>query len=337
MASGVTNVWFQQPGLDGLAPGSRGGHASVSVGSKVIVFGGSDRAPVTYNDLWVLDTGRWCQVQPRSGASLAAIGNTVYLFGGQEPLTEFRFGDLKQLDTLSWSWSNTQLASSAPAPPARHSHTLCSFADHGLLLYGGSGYTGTLSDAWLFNPGDKAWRRVEVTGSSPAPREMHSAVMVAPSRMLVYGGRTSDGRVLCDAAVLDVSAGRWLAQEPTPFTRCAHASVMLPANNSVLVFGGFSGESVLGDVLSIHPQSLEVEVMHGGRLGMAPAVGADKELTPAPRFAHTAVAVPWPPASKALPSPDQRMAMLVFGGVSPGEDLQDVAVWLPGNSSAAGT
>ncbi|GFH14492.1 hypothetical protein HaLaN_10556 [Haematococcus lacustris] len=66
-------------------------------------------------------------------------------------------------------------------------------------------------------------------------------------------------------------------------------------------------ESVLGDVLSIHPQSLEVEVMHGGRLGMAPAVGADKELTPAPRFAHTAVAVPWPPASKAVPSPDQRM------------------------------
>ncbi|GFH14289.1 hypothetical protein HaLaN_10317 [Haematococcus lacustris] len=30
-------------------------------------------------------------------------------------------------------------------------------------------------------------------------------------------------------------------------------------------------------------------------------------------------------------------AMLVFGGVSPGEDLQDVAVWLPGDSSAAGT
>ncbi len=28
------------------------------VGTQVVLFGGSDRAPVTYDDLWVLETGK---------------------------------------------------------------------------------------------------------------------------------------------------------------------------------------------------------------------------------------------------------------------------------------
>lgn len=43
-----------------MAPAPRGAHAMVSVGSKVIVFGGADRTPTAFADLWVLDTGTWC-------------------------------------------------------------------------------------------------------------------------------------------------------------------------------------------------------------------------------------------------------------------------------------
>lgn len=43
--------------VSGIAPSPRGGNACVSLGKKVVVFGGSDRAPLTFNDLWVLDTG----------------------------------------------------------------------------------------------------------------------------------------------------------------------------------------------------------------------------------------------------------------------------------------
>lgn len=39
------------------APAARGGHAIASIGSKVICFGGADRSPTPFSDLWELDTG----------------------------------------------------------------------------------------------------------------------------------------------------------------------------------------------------------------------------------------------------------------------------------------
>ena len=43
--------------VSGIAPSPRGGLACVAIGSRIVVFGGSDRAPLTFDDLWVLDTG----------------------------------------------------------------------------------------------------------------------------------------------------------------------------------------------------------------------------------------------------------------------------------------
>jgi hypothetical protein len=62
----VCMCWVHQ--VEGLAPGARGGHAAVAVGSKVLLFGGSDRAPVTYNDLWCLDTSKARMLQDHSAA-----------------------------------------------------------------------------------------------------------------------------------------------------------------------------------------------------------------------------------------------------------------------------
>ena len=39
------------------APAARGGHAIASIGSKVICFGGADRSPTPFSDLWELNTG----------------------------------------------------------------------------------------------------------------------------------------------------------------------------------------------------------------------------------------------------------------------------------------
>lgn len=40
-----------------MCPGPRGGHACCAVGHKLVVFGGADRNPTTFDDVWVLDTG----------------------------------------------------------------------------------------------------------------------------------------------------------------------------------------------------------------------------------------------------------------------------------------
>ena len=41
--------------VSGMAPSPRGGIACTSIGSKIILFGGSDREPSTFDDLWVFD------------------------------------------------------------------------------------------------------------------------------------------------------------------------------------------------------------------------------------------------------------------------------------------
>ena len=44
------------------APAARGGHAIASIGSRVICFGGADRSPTPFSDLWELDTGTYLSV-----------------------------------------------------------------------------------------------------------------------------------------------------------------------------------------------------------------------------------------------------------------------------------
>lgn len=67
------------------------------------------------------------------------------------------------------------------------------------LIYGGSGYQGTLNDIWIFNPGQRSWTRPSPTGEAPAGREMHCGCMVDKTTLLVYGGRATDGRWACSA------------------------------------------------------------------------------------------------------------------------------------------
>lgn len=101
--------------------------------------------------------------------------------------------------------------------------------------------------------------------------------------------------------------------------------------------------------ISFLTQSLDVElVRRGPRETDAPG------SVPPARFAHTAVAVPWAGAAAAAQGAHAgagsgegaaaaagaasggqqqaagQVAMVVFGGVNPAEDLADVAIWVDG-------
>jgi hypothetical protein len=44
--------------VTGVSPSPRGGIACAAVnGTKFVIFGGSDREPSTFDDVWVLETG----------------------------------------------------------------------------------------------------------------------------------------------------------------------------------------------------------------------------------------------------------------------------------------
>ena len=54
--------------VEGLPPAPRGGHACAALGSRVLLFGGADRNPTVFDDLWVLETGA-----PARGRRIARI------------------------------------------------------------------------------------------------------------------------------------------------------------------------------------------------------------------------------------------------------------------------
>ncbi|KXZ55710.1 hypothetical protein GPECTOR_2g1260 [Gonium pectorale] len=270
-----------------------------------------------------------CKLLPRSGATLTVVGDRIYLFGGTEPVSGLCYNDLKALDPSTWTWSDVE------------------------LVYGGAGYQGPMQDVWIYNTLQNGWSRPAIAGEQPAAREMHTGCMVDSTTMLVYGGRGAEFKVLCDAALFDAKLMRWTAIEPTPFSRCAHSSIVLPAceqpsdtatggsvpntstqqpqqaggtegssasggGSRVLIYGGYSGEAVEGDVLQIDGQSLEIELVRRG-----PRESDKGGTVPAVRFAHSAAVV-------QAPGEPQGRAMVVFGGVNPKEDMNDVALWLPG-------
>jgi hypothetical protein len=56
-AGGIEAVGGLGSQTKGVGPPARGGCACASVGSRVVYFGGADRAAQAYNDVWVLETG----------------------------------------------------------------------------------------------------------------------------------------------------------------------------------------------------------------------------------------------------------------------------------------
>lgn len=66
---------------EGLAPAPRGGHACARLGSTLLVFGGADRCPKAYDDLWQLELGEHWRLSWLHAAVLSAL---LYCYTGRE-------------------------------------------------------------------------------------------------------------------------------------------------------------------------------------------------------------------------------------------------------------
>uniref|UniRef100_A0A7S0R239 Uncharacterized protein n=1 Tax=Pyramimonas obovata TaxID=1411642 RepID=A0A7S0R239_9CHLO len=315
--------WIR-PKVSGTVPPGRGGHASCALGSKLYVFGGANRSPEAFKDLWCLQTDggnySWTKENPkapegvqlpaRSGATLTAVGDRLYIFGGQDPETGICFNDVVVYEPDSQTWD--RIAAKGGSPPPRHSHTACCCHTNRILVFGGSGQTGSpTNDVWMFDTELGEWSRPTVKGQAPAPREMHSAVYVEGHGLVIYGGR-SDGSsaVLSDVVVLDIDKLEWAWRAQTKHPRCSHAGAGI-GNKKVLFYGGFTGAAVEGDAVELNLATRSVRVA---------SVGPDqaKGYHPGARFAHSAV---------EMTGSAQQQQVVVFGGVTPEMDISDIAVW----------
>lgn len=140
--------------------------------------------------------------------------------------------------------------------PRRSKHTLVAWGDL-LYVFGGDNGKRMLNDLLRFDVKENSWGRVVTTGSPPAPRYHHSAVVFATS-MFVFGGYTGDIysnsnlRNKNDLFEYRFHTGQWIEWKVTgctPVARSAHGAVVY--KNSMWIFAGYDGNARLNDMWNI--------------------------------------------------------------------------------------
>ncbi|KAI0275149.1 hypothetical protein BC834DRAFT_965581 [Gloeopeniophorella convolvens] len=144
-------VWEQYEPLPGNEkPPKRTGHASVTHGDKIIIFGGTD-GRYHYNDTWLFDTStrKWTELQctgyipsPREGHAAALVDDVMYVFGGRS-VDGTDLGDLTAFKLSSQRWFMFQ--NMGPSPSGRSGHAMASNGTR-IFVLGGESSAATQAD-----------------------------------------------------------------------------------------------------------------------------------------------------------------------------------------------
>ncbi|KDE06573.1 hypothetical protein MVLG_03070 [Microbotryum lychnidis-dioicae p1A1 Lamole] len=165
----------------GPKPVRRGYHSMTLVGSKAIVFGGSDGTEC-FSDMFVLDLEglTWTEIIPEFPAPLSPSKATSYV--GPPPRTE-AFPRLSHSATLLGSY---------------------------LVIFGGHDGIDFSNELLFFNLVSLQWEPRSAHGHAPSPRGYHTCVL-HDSRLLCIGG--FDGKQVFDECYsLDLGALAFLPQ-----------------------------------------------------------------------------------------------------------------------------
>jgi len=165
---------------DGV-PDARWGHSAVAWRGKLILFGGSNTQHC-FNDTWVLDVSH----EPERSAPAGAAGAGAVAPARGPPGA----GGARKSSRLVAKWSRVNICESA-CPPSRAGQTVSLVGDS-LYVFGGCHISDVFNDVWtldLSRPAP-AWRELVVSGTPPAPRVGHAAVVLG-DRIVFSGGRGS--------------------------------------------------------------------------------------------------------------------------------------------------
>lgn len=243
-----------------MGPGARSSHAIAVVGKKAYVFGGelTPRVPVD-NKLHVfdLDDLTWSIAEvtgdvppPRVGVTMAAVGGTIYVFGGRDAEHK-ELNELYSFDTSSNRWA---LLSSGETGPAHRSYHSVAADDHRIYIFGGCGVTGRLNDLWAYDVNDDRWVGFPKPGESCRGRGGPGLVVSGDKIWVIYG---FSGVELDDVHCFDPVSGEWALIETTgekPTPRSVFSTVGIgkyailyggeidPSDQGHLGAGMFSGE-----------------------------------------------------------------------------------------------
>jgi N-acetylneuraminic acid mutarotase len=180
----------------------------------------------------------------RSGHGMAAIGETIYLFGGRS-LSGQSLDDFYALDVSSSAkppvWNSISKTNQAVWPTARNKHGMA-VANQKIFVLGGTSFSDIpLADLWEYSGG--IWISRADTAGGPSARQQHSMAAVG-EKIYVFGGMGTR-EILADLFELTVPSGsdaptwRDLTRSMTgssPASR--YAAGLVGLGNRLYLFGG---------------------------------------------------------------------------------------------------
>ncbi len=226
-------------------PLPRSGYMAGAVSGKLLLAGGSywDKSIKRWSrraDFFDPESGRWSETAPlpeeRSDAACAAIGDTLYLFGGARE-------DSVRRDALAFrngQWNRIETA----ALPAPRMYSVAAALGSRIYLSGGIAESGKYESAsndfmvWDTAHPENGWRLLPPLPGKP--RFTH-AMTANQGRVYVFGGATAGGpdvQNLQDAYVFDPSTNEWTRLPDLPMPRRAWAAVV--RGSDLFLIGGYT-------------------------------------------------------------------------------------------------
>ncbi|XP_040200189.1 host cell factor 2 isoform X2 [Rana temporaria] len=314
--------WRQMTSASGPVPHSRHGHRAVAIRELMIVFGGGNEGIAEELHVYNTVTNQWFlpavrgDIPPGCAAhGFVCDGTRILVFGGMVEYGRYS-NDLFELQASRWLWRKLkpQPSSNGSLPCPRIGH---SFSLHGnkCYLFGGlanesedtnNNIPRYLNDFYELElrPGSGVvgWNIPQTKGTSPCPRESHSAVIYSrkdnrKAKLYIFGGMS--GCRLDDLWELDIETMTWNSPEAkgvSPLPRSLHTANVI--GNRMYIFGGWVPQSENGDSASAQENQwkctnsfyyLDLESMEWTML-MADS-SDEKGNWPRPRAGHCAVTV----------------------------------------------
>ncbi len=290
---------------------------------RVLLFGGRSGA-TALNDTWAFDlTSRtWQELSsavrppPARYSMVAGIDHTqnrLLITTGEARPGQF-FNDIWAFDLTANTWSEVLPAGTLPA--ARYG-AAGGVPSYGRILYLTHGFVddARFDDTWAFDLETYTWRNITPAGELPLKRCLHAAAATW-ERLVLFGGCSSpigpcpQG----DTWQLDLNTGVWkMLPGAGPTAREFAALTAIVDREALWLFGGQDANGQdLNDVWSFDLLTEQWRVLQ------------PQGTPPSPRHGHSMIlANDW--------SSSTGNYLLLFGGQSGGNDLNDLWILTPGD------
>lgn len=209
---------WTKPDIQTLKPSPRNKLGCWVTGDKIIFFGGyGQRSTLSQNFIgkgtFVADESQWL-------LNLLGWNNDMLLY-----------------DTVKNEWLGLPVDDTVPSPRAAHS---CATLENDVgFLYGGRHKTKRLDDLYTIALDSYQWTEIIAREPKPNGRSWHSLSAVDDKHLFLFGGLTTDGKVLGDGWLFSTNTNKWKnVQYLESDAKRWHTSCQGIYQGQIIIFGG---------------------------------------------------------------------------------------------------